>query len=105
MIRARLIPPILFLLASLQCRLGHKARLRPAHARPARDRHGAPHHPDEVVGSNPRTNLILNRDQAKPNCPDLSEACKRRGFLVQGDDVLRGRDPQRHGLHQLYLAE
>jgi hypothetical protein len=44
----------------------------------------------KVVGNNPRVNLIQNRDQAKPNCPDLSEACKRRGFLVQGDDVLVG---------------
>lgn len=44
----------------------------------------------KVVGSDPRTSLIQNRDKTRPSCPDLSEACKRRGFLVPGDDVLVG---------------
>lgn len=42
----------------------------------------------KVTGTGPRVNLIADRDKAKPKCPDLSDACKRRGFLVPGDEVL-----------------
>lgn len=45
----------------------------------------------KVVGAGPRVNFIADRDaKTKPTCPDLSEACKRRGFVVPGDDVLVG---------------
>ncbi|MCZ8183244.1 MAG: hypothetical protein O9322_09765 [Beijerinckiaceae bacterium] len=42
----------------------------------------------KVAGAGPRVNFIADRDKDKPKCPDLSEACKRRGFLVPGDEVL-----------------
>lgn len=41
-----------------------------------------------VAGDQPRVNFILERDKNRPKCPDLSEACRRRGFVVPGDEVV-----------------
>jgi hypothetical protein len=43
-----------------------------------------------VVGDSPRVNFLFDQDKTRPKCPDLSDACKRKGFVVPGDEVLVG---------------
>lgn len=44
-----------------------------------------------VAGAEPRVHFIHDRDaKSRPACPGLAEACKRKGFVVPGDDVLVG---------------
>lgn len=47
----------------------------------------------EVQGAGPRVHFIENRSKQKPNCPAESEACKRKGFVVPGDQVLALANP------------
>lgn len=43
-----------------------------------------------VQSEAPRINFIESRSDQKPACPSNAEACKRRGFLTPGDDVIAG---------------
>lgn len=43
-----------------------------------------------VQSEAPRVNFVESRTDAKPSCPSNAEACKRRGFLTPGDDVIAG---------------
>lgn len=43
-----------------------------------------------VQSEAPRVNFIESRSDKKPQCPSNAEACKRRGFLTPGDEVIAG---------------
>lgn len=43
-----------------------------------------------VQSEAPRVNFIESRTDQKPQCPSSTEACKRRGFVTPGDDVIAG---------------
>lgn len=43
-----------------------------------------------VAPNTPRVNFIEEKSEKKPACPSLSEACKRKGFLLPGDEVIAG---------------
>lgn len=43
-----------------------------------------------VAADTPRVNFIEEKSEKKPACPALSEACKRKGFLLPGDEVIAG---------------
>jgi hypothetical protein len=45
-----------------------------------------------VVASAPRTHFIESRSEKLPSCPSSADACRRRAFVVPGDDVLAGPD-------------
>jgi hypothetical protein len=45
-----------------------------------------------VQSEAPRVNFIESLTDKKPQCPSTAEACKRRGFLTPGDDVIAGPD-------------
>ena len=43
-----------------------------------------------VQSEAPRVNFIESRTDKKQQCPSNAEACKRRGFLTPGDEVIAG---------------
>jgi hypothetical protein len=43
-----------------------------------------------IAADVPRVNFIEEKSDKKPACPSLSEACKRKGFLLAGDEVMAG---------------
>lgn len=46
--------------------------------------------PGKIKSASPRVHFHESRSDAKKQCPADTDACKRKGFLVSGDDVLIG---------------
>jgi hypothetical protein len=43
-----------------------------------------------VAANTPRVNFIEEKSEKKPACPALTDACKRKAFLLAGDEVIAG---------------